>query len=229
MPKVSLEKYFVGLSKDSLIYGLGNAALRILALLTAPIFTRIFIPAEYGIISLIASVISFLSVFLLFGLDNAIFVFFYQYKKQQKVVLSSAFWFLLVWGLLLMIFCGFFAGEISEIIFKTIAYKILFLLAFVTAYLTLLINFVKVVFRLHFQAKIFALTMAFNALITTGLMILFVVYFKNGLLGYFEGQLIGTAASVVLALGLIRKDLELKINFSRLREMVSFGAMVVPA
>src|SRR3972149_9408829 len=139
MSKISLEKHFSGLAKDSLIYGLGNAVLKILALLTAPIFTRIFVPADYGIISLIASIISFLSLLLIFGMDSALFVSFYEYKKEQKVVISSGFWFLVGWSLVLIAVAMGFASLASELIFKTPVYQTLFILAFATAFLTLLI------------------------------------------------------------------------------------------
>src|SRR3990167_8617980 len=134
MKKISLEKHFIGLSKDSLIYGLGNAVLKILALLTAPIFTRIFLPADYGIISLIASIISFLSLLLIFGMDSALFVSFYEYKKEQKVVISSGFWFLVGWSLVLISIAIMFAGRTSQLIFETPAYQTLFILAFATAF-----------------------------------------------------------------------------------------------
>ncbi len=229
MKKVSLEKYFVGLSKDSLVYGIGNAVLRILALVTAPIFTRIFVPAQYGIISLIASVISFLSLFLIFGMDNALFVSFYQYKKERRVVVSSAFWFLTLWGILLVVPASVISAKISFWLFKTTSYQILFLITFWTAYLTLLINLAKAVFRLEFRAKTFAIVAGLNAILVTGLMILFVAYFKKGLEGYFLGSLIGTFVTAVIALYLIRDNLKFEISKKRLREMVIFGAMFVPA
>lgn len=229
MAKISLEKYFVGVSKDSLIYGLGNAVLRILALLTAPIFTRVFIPAQYGIISLIASVISFLSIFLIFGMDNAIFVSYYQYKNQKKEVIASAFWFLLLWGLTIVAIASFFSQNLSQIIFKTPIYRNLFLLTFATAYFTLLINLAKTVFRLQFRPRTFALIAALNALLSTGLMILLVVYFKKGLIGYFAGSLMGTFGSCLLALFLIRDSLQFRLSYPKLKEMLLFGAFVVPA
>lgn len=229
MKKISLEKYFVGLSKDSLIYGVGNAVLRALAIITAPIFTRIFVPQEYGVISLVASVISFISLLLIFGMDNAIFVSFYQYKKERQQVISSAFWFLLSWGLVIIGTVSFFTGSISNLIFGSSEYRFLFLIALWTALLMLLINLAKVVFRLEFRAKTFTLVTGFNAILATGLMIFFVAYLKKGLIGYFEGQLIGTFFSMALALYLIRQNLKLKISYVRLKEMVLFGAMVVPA
>jgi len=229
MKKVSLEKYFVGLSKDSLIYGSGNAVLKILALITAPIFTRIFLPAEYGVISLIASVISFVSLFLIFGMDNAIFVSYYQYKKERKEVISSAFWFLLLWGLIIITLASFLSPYLAQLIFKTPLYRTLFLIAFWTAYLTLLINLAKVVFRLEFRAKTFAFIAGCNAILSTGLMIYFTYFLKLGLGGYFFGSLLGTFFSLILALYLIRRTLQFKISFSRLKEMILFGAMIVPA
>lgn len=229
MKKVSLEKYFIGLSKDSIVYGIGNAVLKILALITAPIFTRLFVPAEYGIISLVASVISFISLFLVFGMDNAVFVSFYQYRKETKVVISSAFWFLFFWGLFIIAPASLFSTKISLLIFKTSSYRILFIITFWTAYFTLLINLAKIVFRLEFRAKIFTLVSAINAILVTGLMIFFVVYLKKGLTGYFMGSLIGTFITMVIALFFIRKNLKWTISWKRLKEMLLFGAMYVPA
>lgn len=229
MKKISLEKYFVGVSRDSLVYGLGSAVIRILALFTAPIFTRIFVPAEYGVISLIASIISFMSLFLIFGMDSAIFISFYEYKNQRKIIISSAFWFLFVWSLIIVIFSTISSGELSSIIFHNSNYHLLLIIAFWTAFLTLLVNLTKIVFRLEFKAKTFTIVSIVNALFSTGLMIFFVVYLKKGLVGYFEGSLIGTFTTLLFALYAIRRNLVFKINWRRLKEMIAFGAMVVPA
>ena len=229
MKKVSLEKHFIGISKDSLIYGMGNAVLRILALITAPIFTRVFIPAEYGVISLIASLISFVSLFLIFGMDNALFVSFYEHKKQKKLVASSAFWFLFIWGLALILIANLFVGTIAAKIFPGQNYEILFRIALWTAYLTLLINFAKIIFRLEFRSKTFAVISAINAIVVTGLMILFVVYFKKGLTGYFTGSLVGTAFTLIIALFCIKKNLLIQVSIKRLKEMLRFGVFVLPA
>jgi O-antigen/teichoic acid export membrane protein len=227
--KISLEKHFLSLSKDSLIYGLGNAVLKVMALVTAPIFTRIFVPAEYGVISLIATFISFLSIFLIVGMDQAICISFYEYKKETKVVISSAFWFLFLWGFFITALISLFSGNLSLLIFKTDSYRILFLIGFWTAFFTLLINITRSVFRLEFRAKTFATVSIFNALVSTGLMILLVAYYHQGLAGYFTGSLVGTFLSFVLATYLIRKDLKFAFSLKRLKEMVVFGAFIVPS
>lgn len=230
MPKISLKKYFIGLSKDSLVYGFGNAILKILALLTAPIFTRVFLPADYGIINLITSITYFLSLLLIFGMDAATSVSYYQYGKEKKTIVSTTFWFLVIWGILLVGLASLFSKQFSHLSFQTNSYSPLFLIAFATAFFTLLISFAKLIFRLEFQAKTFALIAIFQAVVSTALMIVLVVVFKYGLAGYLGGTLIGTFASFILAFGyiLIRKTITFRFNLSRLKEMLAYGVMMVP-
>jgi len=226
---LSLEKYFLALSKDSIIYGLGNAILKILAILVAPILTRIFAPSDYGIISLISSVISFLSLFLIFGMDTAVFVSFHQYKKEKKKVISSGFWFLVYWDAFLVGLCILFSGQISHLVFKTPLATLFFSLAFATAFFTLLTNYAKTIFRIQFQAKTFAIISVVGGVFITGLSIVFVVLFKMGLFGYFLGGLVGTILKFLVALYLVRHNLSFHWSWRRANEMAIYGSMLVPA
>lgn len=230
MPKTSLKQYFIGLSKDSVVYGFGNAILKILALLTAPIFTRVFLPADYGIINLITSITYFLSLLLIFGMDAATSVSYYQYGKEKKTIVSTAFWFLAIWGVVLVGLASLFSRQFSHLSFHTNSYYLLFLIAFATAFFTLLVSFAKLIFRLEFQAKTFAFIAIFQAIISTALMIILVVVLKYGLAGYLGGTLIGTFASFILAFGCIlyRKTIIFKFNLTRLKEMLAYGVMMVP-
>ena len=142
MAEISLKKYFIALSKDSVVYGLGNVVLKLLAIVTAPILTRIFAPADYGVLSLIASVISFLSLFLIFGMDTSVFMRVHEHKEDKKSVVSSGFWFLVYWGAFLAGLCIIFSKPIAAIALKNPTYAILFSLAFTTAFFTLLTNYV---------------------------------------------------------------------------------------
>ncbi|MBM2820456.1 MAG: Polysaccharide biosynthesis protein [Candidatus Berkelbacteria bacterium] len=226
--KPNLSQYFIGISKDSLIYGLGNSVLRILALMTAPIFTRIFTPSDYGIISLISSIMSFVNLFLIFGIDQALFVSYYEHKKERKDVVSSALWFVLSWGLIIITFGVIFSRGISNLIFDNPNQANILAIALINSYIILAITIAKAVFRLEFKARTFAFVSAFNALIATGLMILLVVKYHLGIMGYFAGLLIGTFLSALLGIYFIRKSIKFKITFVRLKEMVKFGSMIVP-
>lgn len=226
---LSLEKYFVALSKDSLIYGLGNAVLKVLAILAAPILTRIFAPSDYGVITLISSVISFLSLFLIFGMDTAVFVHYNQHKDKKREVISSGFWFLVYWDTFLVGLCILFAGPISQLIFKTHGLAFYFILAFATALFTLLTNYTKTIFRMQFQAKTFAVISIVGGVLITGLSIIFVAWLKLGLMGYFLGGLIGTILKFLVALYLVRNQISFKWSPKWAKEMALYGSMLVPA
>lgn len=229
MKKISLEKHFLSLFRDSAIYGLGNIILRVFALATTPIITRIFAPAEYGIISLIVSTTSFLGLIMIFGMDSATALSFYEYKRERKLVVSSGFWFLLFWSMVVITLATIFSGPITDFFLKSRIYTNLLIIGFVTSIFTLLTNYAQTVLRLEFKAKTFAIIAVVNAVLATGLIILFIVSFHLGLKGYFLGSLLGTFLGFVLAITLIRENILFKISKKRLFEMIVYGSMLVPA
>lgn len=228
MPKASLEKHFVSLSKDTFIYGLGNAATKVLLLIATPILTRVFVPADYGVISLISSVTSFISLILIFGMDTAAQLYYWQYNKDRKVI-PSGFWFLLGWGLFITLIASLLATKFSLLFFHSQSYRLLFLFAFWTAIFTLLFNYFQTIFRLEFKAKIFVAAAILNAILVLGLTIVAVVYLKKGLQGYFMAALIGNVLSFGLVLFFLRKNFFTGFSLARLKEMVTYGALLVPS
>lgn len=229
MKKVPLEKHFLALSKDSLVYGLGNMVLKVLALVSIPIITRIFTPAEYGVINLVASVITFLSLLMIFGMDSALALSFFEYKKEKKAVFSSGLWFLLFWAIILVAIATFFSGSIASFFLKNKIYTNLLIIGYISAIFTLLTNYAKTVLQLEFKAKTFALLSAINAILITGLIILFIAGFHFGLKGYFAGTLLGAGLGFFLTVYFIKDNIIFKISKPRLFEMIAYGALLVPA
>ena len=99
-----------GLGKDTVIYGLGNALGQLIGVVTAPILTRIFVPADYGVIALLQTAIGLLVVIIGFNLNSGIYFYYFEYEEpyKKRVILSTSFFFYLAAGLLLgiMIWTG---------------------------------------------------------------------------------------------------------------------------
>lgn len=229
MKKVLLEKHFISLSKDSIIYGLGNIVLKVLGLATTPIITRIFTPADYGVINLISSIISFLGLIMIFGMDSAMSLSFFEYKKNRKIVISSGFWFLLIWAIVVMTLATIFSNSIANFFLKSEIYTGLLIIGFVTAILNLLIGYITLIFRLEFKAKTFAIITVINAVFSTSFILLFVAGFHFGLKGYFIGSMIGSLIAFLVAFYLARSNFVFKISKLRLLQMISYGSMLLPA
>ena len=64
---------FRRLARDLAIYGTGRVAFQMLLLLTAPILTRVFSTAEYGVLEIMTSLTAALGVIVILGLDSFLF------------------------------------------------------------------------------------------------------------------------------------------------------------
>lgn len=224
-------KHFWQLLKDTAVYGFGRSILLPLGLITLPIFTRVFSPDEFGVIELIVTVTSLLSIFLIVGMDSASGRSYFDSSdsKQRTEVISTGLWFLVAWNLLVvgvMLLCS---GWISSLIFGTSQYADLLKITFITAPLTLLVAYCQNTIRLHFSPWKFTLISLLRGISTVGLSILLVLKFKMGLWGYFVGILAGSAISLAPALYLIREEIALKFSLEKIKTMLSFGGPLVPA
>lgn len=79
------------LAGQTAIYGLSSIIGRFINFLLVPIHTRLFSPVEYGVVTDIYSLTSFIAVFLLYGMETA----FFRYAKQHEsptTVYATAFW-----------------------------------------------------------------------------------------------------------------------------------------
>ena len=81
-----------GLSRDALVYGVGDALGKLISIFTAPILTRIFTTSDYGVVSLIQVAVGLLVMLAGMNLNSGTYYFYYKYKSQSKkqIVLSTA-------------------------------------------------------------------------------------------------------------------------------------------
>src|SRR5690606_13740922 len=87
-----LASHFTRLSKDTLIYGLGGALGSVIGILLAPILTRLFSPEDYGIIEIITTAFSFITVFVVFGFDSALQILYFKTddaSEKRRLVTTS--------------------------------------------------------------------------------------------------------------------------------------------
>ncbi|MEE8340930.1 MAG: oligosaccharide flippase family protein, partial [Candidatus Neomarinimicrobiota bacterium] len=64
------------LGKQSLIYGIGTILTRVVTFLLLPLYTNIFTPEEYGIISLAYAFTGFVMIVYRYGMDSALMKYY---------------------------------------------------------------------------------------------------------------------------------------------------------
>jgi O-antigen/teichoic acid export membrane protein len=77
------------LARETAVYGLSSIIGRLLNYFLVPLYTRIFLPHEYGIVTELYAYASFLMVFLTFGMETTFFRFSESHIEKNKVYSTS--------------------------------------------------------------------------------------------------------------------------------------------
>ncbi len=80
---------FKKLAGQTAIYGLPTIIGRLLNYLLVPLYTRVFLPAEYGVVTEMYAYVSFLFIILTYGMETAYFRFASQGEFRNKVFGTS--------------------------------------------------------------------------------------------------------------------------------------------
>src|ERR1035438_7217745 len=108
------------LFKSIFLYGLASSLGKFIGLFLLPMYVRVFPPAQYGIIDLIQTSVTIISIFGMLLLESAIQRFYFELKDEllRRQYISTAFWTISFFSLLLLLFVSFFSKEISYLLFK---------------------------------------------------------------------------------------------------------------
>ncbi len=101
------------LAGETLIYGVPSIVGRFLNLWLTPLYTYLFLPAEYGILSNILAYVSFLQVILTYGMETSYFRFAARSENSDRVFASTMFSLAVTSIIFTFFVCGF-APNISN-------------------------------------------------------------------------------------------------------------------
>lgn len=114
-----------------MVYGVSTMLGRLLNYLLVPLYTRIFLPEEYGVVTEFYAYAGFFAVLFLYGMETAFFRFSKENAAQDKVF-STAFLSVLVSSLVLGGSLLFFKHDIYEFIgYKDTQYFIEYFVAII--------------------------------------------------------------------------------------------------
>lgn len=102
------------LASQTAIYGLSSVLGRMLNYLLVPLYTSVFAPAEYGIVTELYAYVAFLNILYIYGLETAYFRFSSQEKGYNYF--NLAFTSVLISSLILSGALWLFSGSIAEIL-----------------------------------------------------------------------------------------------------------------
>ncbi len=104
------------LAGQTAVYGLSSIIGRLLNYLLVPLYTRVFMTGEYGVIVEMYSYVAFLIVFLTYGMETAMFRFYHAKKDDRRTVFGTSVMSVFSTSMLFIILVVIFRNEIAELL-----------------------------------------------------------------------------------------------------------------
>ncbi len=222
---------FRRLAKDIAIYSAGDVLLRATAIITMPIYTRIFSVDDYGILSFVLTITGLLGAVLILGGDSAYARYYFQAKEheQRRLVTSSWFGFLALWSCAVVALCVPLSGLFSLWSFGSKEEGQLFVIALLSAPVVLMNQLCSLALRNQFRVSLVTLLNFVTALLTICIALFAVTQLHMGLLGVLTATLVAALVMLPIRIYTVRDLLGLDFSLSVVRELLSFGLPLVPA
>jgi len=225
-------KDFKSLTKDTLIYGIGNASDRIIRFVLLPLYSAYLPIASYGIRSLTVPLYEILKIIILLSIEQAVIADYYKAKtpEERRTVISTGFTFSLITSLLIGGLTYIFAAPLAVIMGFDFpdAVPLLRLFAIFTALAPpgfVFLSFLRCEKR-SVQYTIFTVV---KALVKVGLMIIVLVALKRDLIGLYQvdvAMAIVFFIPVVVLIYIYTRGV--KFSFASLRSMFRYSLPLVP-
>jgi O-antigen/teichoic acid export membrane protein len=222
------------LTKDSVIYGIGGAVGNGISFFLLPVYTRIFSPADYGTIEMMSVIVSLLTAFLVMGMDSAQSFYFFEQKlkgkQAQKIMVSAILQWRLTWGLGMVVLAGALAPFINMWFLGGELPWVYFAVSFSGALFATVMSQSVEIFRLLYRPWSYIVVTMLNTILGAGLILLFVLVFKQGILGFFLGSAFASLVIAFVGWYLVREYLDFSAwHWQWWNRLLRFGAPLLPA
>lgn len=219
------------LAGESFIYGLSGIISRFIGVFLVPIYTRVFLPSDYGIISLVTNLFTLLSILTILGLDNSLHRWYYESEDEEdrKKTVNTFLWACLVVSLAFASLLLVSYDWVATYVLKQPDAAPVILVAAFNLPLIIFTTFTSNVLRIQRRAIYTSVFTLATSLITILLNILLVVVLKTGVVGIFYAQVATSAVAVIWTFILFRKTIEPKyFSLQRWKEMFLFSFPLIP-
>lgn len=225
-------KHLKQLTHDSLIYGISGIISKMIGIFMVPIYTRLFLPEDYGIINLVNTTFFLLGVLVVCGLDSSVARWFYDSTEEadHKKSFSGYIWFQFLIAIVLTCVVVIASPWLSRAFFKEAGRPIYFILPAISLVTNILPGVLINWYRVHHRPVATVVFTIAQTVTTVALTILFVIVLRWGVTGVFAALTISSAIFSVVVIFQLHEWLSFSyFNKRRLTEMLKFAVPLIPA
>jgi O-antigen/teichoic acid export membrane protein len=214
-------------TKDSVIYGLGNIAVKVIGFLLIPLYTdpEYFSVDDFGVIAMLdISGLILISV-MASGLPQSLMRWYWdkEHANNQKGIFFMAVSFQILTGILFCLLLFPLSHRISGVIFSSSDWTQAIRLLILSSALQAINNLINTLMRLQSKSALFSAVNLMKLLTVLFLTVYFIVYRGMGIRGIYLAQVLGNLLFIIILSGYAIKNSTPFFNLSLFGSMSRYG------
>jgi O-antigen/teichoic acid export membrane protein len=213
--------------KDTIVYGLGNIAVKIVGLILIPLYTdpRFFSTDQFGVLSILEISALVITAMMASGLPQSLTRWFWdkEHKDNQKGIFFMSFSAQVFISLLFCLVLIPLSGTFSMLIFSRPDWSKVITLVILASGIQSVNNVINTLMRLQSRSFLYTITNLVKLISVLLLTLYFILTKKMGLEGIYLAQVIGNALTVLLLLGYTVRNSRIFYDMKIFRAMNIYG------
>jgi O-antigen/teichoic acid export membrane protein/GNAT superfamily N-acetyltransferase len=217
------------MKKELLIYGLGAVLLKFISFLLMVVYASRFSTADYGVLAFLQIFVTILEWFFGLQIFSGMWRYYYELDgDNQTKLVKSSFGFSIIINFAILILAII---VIQLPIIKNIDYNYLLIIVLVASFVDYFVNQGVSILRLQRKAAAFLKLNISRSILYFILVILFVVVFRQGIVGIFYGQLIAAIFLFVIFFFFMGNSKYFSFSYDKelTKKMLAFSIPLIPA
>lgn len=215
--------------KVGIIYTIGQVLSKIISFIMIPIYTSKLGASGYGQLSLVDTVMNFISTFLIWSIYSGYIRFYKEYSDKDRTKLrNTAITFALFSTVVSLIFVLVLGRSISNIIFEfEDSYTIFNLLVFRTLVDQFITMFICD-YSLNYNAKKMVITNLIIMILNIVFVYFLVVIKNGGIIGIYSGYILGSSMVLTYLIFTELKTFKIEFDVNMFKNMFIFSFGLIP-
>jgi O-antigen/teichoic acid export membrane protein len=213
--------------KDTIIYGLGNVAVKVVGLILIPLFTnpKFFTTDQFGIMGMLEISGLVLTAFLASGLPQSLTRWYWDkdHTQNQKGIFFMSLLTQIVVSLLFCLLLIPLSNKFSVMIFSETRWAKAITFVILASGIQAINNVVNTLMRLQSRSILYSITNLFKLTFVLALTLYFILSKKMGIEGIYLAQVIGNGIVVLLLLGYTIKNTKIFFDKNIFKSMNAYG------
>jgi O-antigen/teichoic acid export membrane protein len=213
--------------KESVIYGLGNVAVKIVGLILIPIYTneKYFSVDEFGIYAILEICGIVLTAVMASALPQSLTRWFWDkdHRDNQKGIFFMSLTTQLIVSVIFCLLLIPLSGSLSQMLFSNTDWGKALVLVILASSVQSVNNIINTLMRLQSKSLLYSITNLFKLLTVLSLTLYFVLVRKMGIEGIFLAQVIGNTLIVLILSGYTVKNVRVFFDRAIFGSMSAYG------